>query len=197
MFLLQCLQRRLKHESRQIRDPETDYHNCYFSQHRCARCDRRHTNEAGISASVDFPVVMIRVHYPNSSPTQIEKNIVKPIEEALSTISGIKNMNSSATADGAEIEFEFDWGFKLDLIRTEIGEKVEMVRQELPADVEHINIFNFNSNDIPVVQARVSAPGIDLASNYDLLEKKIKVPIQRIAGVARVDLEGVTQKSFM
>jgi HAE1 family hydrophobic/amphiphilic exporter-1 len=144
--------------------------------------------------SVDFPVVMIRVDYPNSSPSQIEKNIVKPIEEALSTMSGIKNMNSRSTADGAEIELEFDWGLKLDLIRTEIGEKVEMVRPELPPDVEHINIFNFSSNDIPVVQARVSAPGIDLASNYDLLEKKIKVPIQRIAGVARVDLEGVNPK---
>lgn len=144
--------------------------------------------------NVDFPQVMIRVDYPNSSPTQIEKNIVKPIEEALSTMSGIKNMNSKSTADGAEIELEFDWGLKLDLIRTEIGEKVEMVRKDLPPDVEHINIFNFSSNDIPVVQARVSAPGIDLASNYDLLEKKIKVPIQRIPGVARVDLEGVNPK---
>ncbi len=93
-----------------------------------------------------------------------------------------------------KLSCEFDWGLKLDLIRTEIGEKVEMVRPELPADVEHINIFNFSSNDIPVVQARLSAPGIDLASNYDLLEKKIKVPIQRIAGVARVDLEGVNPK---
>ena len=144
--------------------------------------------------NVDFPQVMIRVDYPNSSPTQIEKNIVKPIEEALSTMSGIKNMNSQSTADGAEITLEFDWGLKLDLIRTEIGEKVEMVRKDLPADVEHINIFNFSSNDIPVVQARVSAPGIDLAANYDLLEKKIKVPIQRIPGVARVDLEGVNPK---
>lgn len=144
--------------------------------------------------NVDFPQVMIRVDYPNSSPTQIEKNIVKPIEEALSTMSGIKNMNSKSTADGAEIQLEFDWGLKLDMIRTEIGEKVEMVRKDLPADVEHINIFNFSSNDIPVVQARLSAPGIDLAANYDLLEKKIKVPIQRIPGVARVDLEGVNPK---
>ncbi len=62
--------------------------------------------------SVDFPVVMIRVDYPNSSPTQIEKNIVKPIEEALSTMSGVKNMNSSATADGAEIELRIRLGIE-------------------------------------------------------------------------------------
>jgi hydrophobic/amphiphilic exporter-1 (mainly G- bacteria), HAE1 family len=144
---------------------------------------------------IDAPNIVIQVTYPNSSPTQIEKNIIKPIEETLSTLSGIKNMNSKATADGAEINLEFAWGIKLDLIRTEVGEKVEMVRKDLPPDVERINIFNFNTSDIPIVQARISAPGIDLAANYDLLEKRVKIPIQRIPGVARVELNGVSPKA--
>src|SRR5580765_4341672 len=71
--------------------------------------------------NVDFPQIMIQVPYPNSSPSQIERNIVKPIEESLSTMSGIKNMNSKSTADGAEIQLEFDWGTKVDIIRTEVG----------------------------------------------------------------------------
>src|SRR5262245_15255012 len=104
--------------------------------------------------NVDFPQIMIQVPYPNSSPTQIEKNITKPIEEALSTMSGIKNMNSESTADGAQINLEFDWGTKLDIIRTEVGEKIDLVRKDLPADVENIMIMNFSSSDIPVVQAR-------------------------------------------
>jgi len=146
--------------------------------------------------SIDFPGILIQVPYPNSSPSQIEKNIVKPIEETLATMSGIKRMTSKATADGAEINLQFDWGTKLDIIRTEVGEKIEIVRKELPADVEMINILNFNSTDIPVVQSRISAPGIDLASNYDLLEKRVKVPLQRIPGVARVVLEGISPKAI-
>lgn len=145
---------------------------------------------------IDFPQILIQVQYPNSSPSQIEKNIIKPIEETLSTMSGIKTMNSSATADGAEIQLQFDWGIKLDLIRTEVGEKIEIVRKDLPPDVRRINIMNFSSSDIPVVQARISAPGIDLAANYDLLEKRVKIPIQRIPGVARVDLNGVSPKAI-
>src|SRR5262249_26866492 len=135
---------------------------------------------------IDFPQIFIQVPYPNSSPSQIEKNIIKPIEEALSTMSGIKHLNSKATADGAEINLQFDWGMKLDMIRAEVGEKVDLVRKDLPADVEMINIFKFNSSDIPIVRARISAPGVDLASNYDLLEKRVKMPLQRIPGVARV-----------
>jgi hydrophobic/amphiphilic exporter-1 (mainly G- bacteria), HAE1 family len=145
---------------------------------------------------IDFPQIFIQVPYPNSSPSQIEKNIIKPIEEGLSTLSGIKQMNSRATADGAEINLQFDWGIKLDLIRTEVGEKIELVRKDLPQDVERVNIFNFNSSDIPIVQARISAPGVDLAANYDLLEKRVKLPLQRIPGVARVDLNGVDRKAI-
>ncbi|PWT92713.1 MAG: hypothetical protein C5B54_03090, partial [Acidobacteria bacterium] len=145
---------------------------------------------------IDFPQIFIQVPYPNSSPSQIEKNIIKPIEEALSTMSGIKHLNSKATADGAEINLQFDWGMKLDMIRAEVGEKVDLVRKDLPADVEMINIFKFNSSDIPIVRARISAPGVDLASNYDLLEKRVKMPLQRIPGVARVTLDGVEPKAI-
>ena len=145
---------------------------------------------------VEFPGIFIQVPYPNSSPQQIEKNIIKPIEEALSTLSGIKKMESTATADEGRIQLQFDWGVKLDMVRTEVAEKIELIRKDLPADVEQINVLNFNASDIPVVQARISAPGIDLASNYDLLEKRIKIPIERIPGVARVELNGVLPKAL-
>src|SRR3990172_6785437 len=127
---------------------------------------------------VEFPGIYVQVPYPNSSPQQIEKNIIKPIEEALSTLSGIKKMESTAKADEGTIQLEFDWGTKLDLVRTEVSEKIELIRKDLPTDVERINVLNFNTSDIPIVQGRISAPQIDLASNYDLLEKRIKVPIE-------------------
>ncbi|MCS7313683.1 MAG: efflux RND transporter permease subunit, partial [Acidobacteria bacterium] len=110
------------------------------------------------------------------------------------TISGIKEMHSEATADAARIFLRFDWGIPLDMVRVEVVEKIEMIRKDLPNDINHIYVLNFNATDLPVVQARVSAPGIDLAANYDLLEKRVKIPIQRIPGVARVELNGVLPK---
>ncbi len=145
---------------------------------------------------LEFPGIFIQIPYPNSSPQQIEKNIIKPIEEALSTLSGIKKMESTATADEGNIQLQFDWGVKLDVVRTEVAEKIELIRKDLPADIERVIVLNFNTSDIPVVQARVSAPGIDLAANYDLLEKRIEIPLERIPGVARVDLNGVLPKAI-
>ena len=58
-------------------------------------------------------------------------------------------------------------------------------------DVERINVSSFNTADIPVVQARLSARGADLSESYPLLEAHILDPLRRIPGVARVDLDGV------
>ena len=52
-------------------------------------------------------------------------------------------------------------------------------------------INTFSTTQIPVVEARISAPGIDLSGNYDLLEKRVVNPITRVPGVAKVELNGV------
>ena len=129
--------------------------------------------------------------YPNSSPQQIEEQIVKPIEEALATLPGVTKMSSQANADQGSIQGFFDWGETVDIARMKTAEKIDEVRSELPDDIEQIFINTFSTTQIPVVEARISAPGIDLSGNYDLLEKRVVNPITRVPGVAKVELNGV------
>jgi HAE1 family hydrophobic/amphiphilic exporter-1 len=145
---------------------------------------------------VDAPFIGIQIPYPNSNPTQIEKEIVKPVEEVLSTLSGIKKLSATANADSAEIFMEFDWGQDLDIIRMQVSEKVDQVRPSLPANIGQVLIFSFNTNDIPVVEARIAAEGVDLSRNYDLLEARVLNRLRRVPGVARVDLNGVAPREI-
>ncbi|TDI48255.1 MAG: efflux RND transporter permease subunit [Acidobacteria bacterium] len=140
---------------------------------------------------LDFPAVFVTVPYPNSSPQQIEEQIVKPIEEALATLPGVTKMSSQADADQGSIQIFFDWGESVDIARMKTAEKIDEVRSELPDDIEQIFINTFSTTQIPVVEARISAPGIDLSGNYDLLEKRVLNPISRVPGVAKVELNGV------
>ena len=145
---------------------------------------------------VDFPFIGIRIPYPNSNPTQIEKDIIKPVEEILSTLSGVKKLSSESSADAAEINMEFDWGHDIDVVRMQVSEKMDQVRSSLPAGIGDILIFSFSSSDIPVVQARVAAEGVDLSKNYDLLEARIANRIRRVPGVARVEMNGVAPREI-
>jgi len=143
---------------------------------------------------VDVPFIGIVVPYPNSNPTQIEKEIAKPVEEALATLSGVKRMRSTSSADAAEFHLEFNWGFDLDIVRMQVSEKMDQIRGSLPRGIGEILISSFNTSDIPVVEARIAAEGVDLSANYDLIETRIINRIRRVPGVARVDVNGVAPR---
>jgi HAE1 family hydrophobic/amphiphilic exporter-1 len=144
--------------------------------------------------NVDVPFIGINIPYPNSNPTQIEKQITKPVEEVLATLPGVKRLASTSTADSAEFEIQFTWGHSLDIVRMQVSEKMNQVKPTLPAGVGDILIFSFNTSDIPVVQARIAAEAVDLSKNYDLLQTRVVNRIRRLPGVARVNLDGVAPR---
>ncbi|MGD8374853.1 MAG: efflux RND transporter permease subunit [Acidobacteriota bacterium] len=145
---------------------------------------------------IDVPYIGIRIPYPNSNPTQVEKEVAKPVEEVLATLAGVKTMRSESSADQATFDLEFNWGHNLDVVRMQVSEKMDQIRPTLPDGVGEITIFSFNTSDIPVVQGRISAKGVDLSENYDLIESRILNRIRRVPGVARVDLDGVAPKEI-
>jgi hydrophobic/amphiphilic exporter-1 (mainly G- bacteria), HAE1 family len=140
---------------------------------------------------VDAPFIGIRIQYPNSNPSQVEREIVKPVEELLATLPSVKKLRSTATADSAEFQMEFDWGLDLDIVRMLVSEKMDQIRPSLPQGIGEIFIFSFNTSDIPVIEARIAAQGVDLSQNYDLIEARVLNRLRRVPGVARVDLNGV------
>ncbi|MGH1344805.1 MAG: efflux RND transporter permease subunit [Nannocystales bacterium] len=143
---------------------------------------------------VDVPFIVVSIPRPNSSPLQIQEEVTEPVEEALATLSGINTLRSESTADAAVFFLEFDWGQELDIVRMQVSETVEQVRPTLPLDAQRVSISSFNTADIPVVQARLSAQSEDLSASYPLLEARVLDPIRRIPGVARVDLDGVAPR---
>ena len=145
---------------------------------------------------VDVPFIGIEIPYPNSNPAQVEKELVKPVEEVLATLPGVKTLNATASADQAEFFLEFDWGYELDIVRMQVSEKIDLVKADLPPDIGEVVIFSFNTSDIPVVEARISAAGVDLSESYELIEARILNRIRRVPGVARVTLDGVAPKEI-
>ena len=139
---------------------------------------------------IDAPFVMVEMPYPGSTPEEVERLITRPAEESIATIPGIKSLNSESRPDGAGIFLELDWSENVAIKAVEVREKVEAVRGEMPDDLRRINVFKFNTSDEPVFTLRISSEK-DLSEAYDMLYRNLVLPLQRLPGVARVDLEGV------
>jgi len=140
---------------------------------------------------MDFPFIGIFVPYPNSIPTHVEEQVAKPLEEVFATLGDVKEIFSQSTADGCFVGVLFDFGRDVNVLRMEVKEKIDLIRGDLPDDIEHIQLFTFNSNDQPIMVGRISAKHGNLMSNYELLEKTIINPLERIPGVGRVQIDGI------
>jgi HAE1 family hydrophobic/amphiphilic exporter-1 len=139
---------------------------------------------------VDFPGLEIQIPYPNALPAQVEEEIVRPAEEALSTLSRVRRIESWSSANEAMIFVQFDWGEDIGPLRIEAREKLERIRDQLPADVDVIQVNGFRSSDIPVLECRISA-NRDLSRDFEMLDRNVADPLRRVPGVAKVELYGV------
>ena len=138
---------------------------------------------------IQFPFLIVYVPYPNATPQQIQETITRPLEEIVATIPGVKRMSSESSADSAQLQVQFDWDTDVSVIRAQVREKVEQIRNDLPEDVRRIVVRNFGSDDIPILEATISSQR-DLRNAYDFLDSKLKKPIERVAGVAEVEIWG-------
>ncbi len=140
--------------------------------------------------SINAPEIVVVVPYPNSTPEQIQESITRPLEEALSTFPYVERITSWSNADQAVVQLSFPWDKDVDILRSEARELVERARVDLPDDVDRILVQNFSTNDIPIIEGRIASHQ-DLRGAYEMLEARIKKPLENVPGVAEVNIGGV------
>lgn len=141
--------------------------------------------------AVDAPFVFVNIPYPGSTPAEIERTITRPVEEALSTIPGIRRMNSSSRPDAAQVFMQFDWGEEVAIKASEVRSRIDAIRADLPSDLQRYFVQKFSTADAPVLAVRL-ASAQDLGRSYDLIDKRIKRRLERIPGIARAEINGIS-----
>ncbi len=145
---------------------------------------------------VEQPFLFVNIPYDNASPEQVERMIVRPVEDALGSVNGLRHIWSSCEREGGNVRLEFDWSTDMAVARTEVWEKIDRIRRDLPADIGDIMVSTNWDNggaDAPIIEGRLSS-NRDLSESYDLLDRKIVRPLERIPGVAQVRLDGVNPR---
>ena len=139
---------------------------------------------------ISAPFLFVQIPYTGSTPEEVERTIIRPVEESLATMTGIKRMRSSATSEAALIFIEFsDWDRDIAIAASDARERIDAIRSDLPDDLQRYNVFKWSSSDEPVLKVRL-ASATDLTTAYDMLDREFKRRIERIPGVARVEITG-------
>ncbi len=145
---------------------------------------------------VDFPVVTVTTFYTGASPEEIEKLISKPLEEQISTISGIKNLSSRNMEGYSLVIAEFTYETDTKYAEQKMREKVDLARNNLPDDLlDEPLIKQFDPSDSPILTLALSAD-LSPADLYDLAKERIKPLIEQSDGVGEVQLSGGTRREI-
>lgn len=140
--------------------------------------------------SFTFPGIFLNLPYGGSTPEEVERTVLRPVEEAVSTMTGIKRMEGTARADGASLFIQFsDWERDASIAASEARERIDAIRDELPDDLQRYFVLKFSTSDEPVLKVRL-ASSRDLTREYDMIDREFKRRLERINGVARVDVLG-------
>ncbi len=161
---------------------------------------------------ISFPGAWIETQYPGASPEAVEREVVKPMEEAINSIGGVKRITSRSDEGRGAMSVEFALDTDMGRAMQDLRDRLSAVQASFPRDVKQPTIARFNNdNSEPVVNMALVArcapsssaaatgaantAGCTARSARELSilgDQAVGKRLQRLEGVARVDIQGLT-----
>ena len=136
-----------------------------------------------------FPVSVVITQYQGAASHEVENLITKPLEQILSTMNNVKNIQSLSSEGSSIIIIEFNWGTNMDVASQDIREKIDLIETFLPSDAETPMVVKFDPSMMPVMQIALYGSD-DIVQLKKIAEDIIESRLLRIEGVASVGISG-------
>ncbi|MBN1335382.1 MAG: efflux RND transporter permease subunit [Deltaproteobacteria bacterium] len=141
----------------------------------------------------EAPYVSVWIPWADATPLETETRIVKPVEEILATMPGIKSMRSRARASGGSVDIELHSSVDMAQAYNQVVDRMERVLPDLPDDVVRTYVYRWNPEDEPKLWLGLTIPP-GTEDPYPLVSEHIQRRIERVPGVGQVELWGVDER---
>lgn len=145
--------------------------------------------------ALNTPIVTVSVSYPGAGTKTIEQQVVKPLEDSLSSVANLKQMTSLVNQGRANIILEFEFKANADLASIDVTKKVNATRGKLPDGVEEPVVIKRDINDQPIMEIAVTSSR-SLSEIYTKADGAFKERLSRASGVSEVSLHGGRDKEI-
>jgi HAE1 family hydrophobic/amphiphilic exporter-1 len=137
----------------------------------------------------DPPIVSVRVRLPGASPDEMTSQVILPIEEQLSSVSGLDELEAMVMDGAARITCRFVLDRKMEDAAQDVREKVALAMGKLPPNVEPPVIIKADPESDPILTMVIGGPR-SLREITEIADKQIKRTLQTVDGVAAIDIVG-------
>lgn len=141
---------------------------------------------------METPMMTIMARYEGAGPEDISELVTEPIEDAVSTLEGVKSISSSSSDGSARIMLEYDYGTDMDEAYNELTKKMSSLERQLPEDMDTPTVMEMSQNTGTSMMLSIShKTETDL---YSYAEQQIVPELEKIASVASVEAMGGTSE---
>jgi multidrug efflux pump len=150
----------------------------------------------GISRNpdVDFPVVNVSVTYEGASPEIMESDVVDPLEDAITSIEGVKEITSTSRQGSADITVEFELNRNIDAALQDVQTRVAQAQRDLPREIDPPIMRKSNPEDQPIMWVALSGTR---TPTYlaDYARNVLRPQLQTVPGVGEIFLGGYRERN--
>ena len=137
----------------------------------------------------EIPIIVVSTTYQGVGPQEMENLVTSPLEGVIGTVGNIEDI-SSITMEGQSLVIaQFAYGTDMDFASLEMREKIDLIKGYLPDGASSPMVLKIDPNASPIVQVSLSSSG-DLAQGQRIAEDLVKPRLERLEGVASVDVTG-------
>jgi len=137
---------------------------------------------------IDIPQIYVNIIHEGISPEDAERLLLRPMETELRSIEGLKELRATGSEGSGVIILEFDAGFDADQALADVREKVDLTRNELPADSEEPFVQEINTSLIPVITVMLHGPVPE--RTLVTIGRQLRDELESIPGVLSADVGG-------
>lgn len=142
---------------------------------------------------VQQPVIVVSVAYPGAAPEVVEREVLDPIEEAISGISGVDEIRGVAYEGFAQIIVLFVFEKNLQEASSDIRDRISAIRGQLPPEMEEPVLSRVDPQDLPILSLALFSPRRGPAELTALADPDILKELRSVPGVAQANLVGGVQ----
>ena len=140
--------------------------------------------------NITFPVVTITTPYPGAGPSEMETLVSRPIEDELSTLSGMKRLSSISQEGVSIVVAEFTLETDVKFAEQQVRDRVAATKRKLPIDVKEPTIRRIDPADQPVVIFSITADQMEAGKLYDLANEVVRPRLEQVSQVGLVEVVG-------
>jgi hydrophobic/amphiphilic exporter-1 (mainly G- bacteria), HAE1 family len=144
---------------------------------------------------IDIPTIFVSTTYSGAAPSEIEELVTKPIEDEVSTISGIKRVSSRSMKDTSQVIINFNQGTDMKYAEQQVRDKLNQVKPKLPEDIKDSVIRRLDPSDQPVMTISVNAD-LSEAELFDLADQFISPRIEQASNVGMTEILGARKREI-